>query len=99
MAGCVRPCRNPGSTGTRVMKAICLAGAMTIVLLLATTIAFRFVPRPHRVRQITVLYLACAVAMVGLWSITPEDLGFLHHSLLAEPRWFDLSLALFLFTA
>src|SRR5262245_16914183 len=79
------------------MKAICLASAMTIVLLLAVTVAFRFDPRPHRARQVTILYLACTVALVALWLATPDDLGFLHRSLLAAPRWFDLALALFFF--
>jgi hypothetical protein len=79
------------------MKSIFLASAMTIVLLLAVTVAFRVDPRRHRARQVTILYLACTVALVGLWLGTPDDLGFLHRSLLAEPRWFDLALALFFF--
>jgi len=80
------------------MKAICLASAMTIILLLAVTVAFRLNPRKHRARQVTLLYTACTVALVGLWLGTPDDLGFLHHSLLAEPHWFDLALALFFFS-
>lgn len=81
------------------MKAICLAGAMTVVLLLAVTAASWLAPAEHRVRQMAALYVACMVALVGLGLGTPADLGFLHPSLLAEPRWFDLILALFFFSA
>jgi hypothetical protein len=81
------------------MKAICLASVMTIVLLLLVTLAFRLDPRRHRVQQVTILYLACAGVLIGLWLATPDDLGILHPSLLAEPRWLDLALALFFFSA
>ena len=81
------------------MKAICLATAMTIVLLLSVTVAFRFAPRKHRVRQSSILYLACTVALVGAWLATPADLGFLPPWLLADPPGFDLLLALFFFAA
>jgi hypothetical protein len=81
------------------MKAICLASAMTVVLILCTTMAFRLAPREQRVRQMTLLYAIAAAALVGLWFVTPEDLGFLHPSLLLEPRWLDLPLMLFFFSA
>ena len=81
------------------MKAICLASAMTIVLLLSVTIAFRFDPRKHRVRQGTTLYLACLVVLIAVWATTPDDLGFLPPWVLATPSWFDLMLSLFFFTA
>jgi hypothetical protein len=81
------------------MKAVCLASAMTVVLLLVVTVAFRVDPRQHRARQVTMLNLACMIALVGLWLSTPDDLGFLHRSLLVEPRGFDLALALFFFFA
>src|SRR5215470_10690926 len=81
------------------MKAICLATAMTIVLLLSVTIAFRFAPRKRRVRQSAILYLACTVALAGAWLATPADLGFLPPWLLADPPGFDLLLALFFFAA
>jgi hypothetical protein len=79
------------------MKGICLASAMTVVLLLLVTLTFRFDPRQHRARQVTVLYVACTVALVGLWLGTPDDFGFLHRSLLIRPGGFDLALALFFF--
>jgi hypothetical protein len=81
------------------MKAICLASAMTVVLLLLVTLAFRLDPCKHRVRRITALHLACSAALIGLWFATPDDLAFLHRSLLAEPPWFDLLLTLFFFSA
>src|SRR5215216_868387 len=81
------------------MKAFCLASVMTIVLLLLVTLAFRLDPRRHRVRQVTILYLVCIGVLTGLWLTTPDDLGILHPSLLAEPRWLDLALALFFFSA
>src|SRR5262245_55587713 len=81
------------------MKAVCLASAMTIVLLLATTVAFRVAPAKHRVRQLGILYLVCTAALVAVWLLTPEDLGFLPPWLLAGPPWFDLLLALFFFAA
>jgi len=81
------------------MKAVCLASAMTIILLLAVTLAFRFDPREQRVRQSTLLYLASLIVLVAVWWTTPDDLGFLPSWLLAEPPWFDLLLALFFFTA
>src|SRR5262245_30258906 len=81
------------------MKAICLASAMTVVLLLALTVAFRFDPREQRVRQSAVLWLACLVALIGAWAATPDDLGFLPPWLLVTPSWFDLALAVFFFTA
>jgi hypothetical protein len=80
------------------MKAICLASAMTIVLLVSVTLVFRL-ERQHHARNMTVLYLVCSIALIGLWLGSPDDLGFLHPSLLAEPPWFDLDLALFFFTA
>ena|SRR5262245_39456779 len=81
------------------MKAVCLASAMTVVLLLLVTLAFRLRPGKHRVRQMLILYLACTVALLGVWLATPDDLGVLPPSLLPTPRWFDLLLGLFFFTA
>src|SRR5215510_11808378 len=81
------------------MKAVCLASAMTIVLLLATTVVFRAAPGGHRVRQLGILYLVCTAALVAVWLMTPEHLGFLPPWLLAGPPWFDLLLALFFFAA
>ena len=81
------------------MKAVCLASAMTIVLLVAVTVAFRLAPREQRVRQIGLLYLASTAALIAVWLSTPDDLGFLQPWLLAGPPWFDLLLAMFFFAA
>src|SRR5437660_1143212 len=58
------------------MKALCLATAMTIVLLVSVTIAFRFDPGKHRVRRSTILYLACLVALIVVWATTPAIAAF-----------------------
>ena len=81
------------------MKAICLASAMTLLLLVAVTLVFRLRPGGPRARQMVLIYLACLLALAVLWLATPDDLGFLPGSLTAEPRWLDLALALFFFSA
>jgi len=81
------------------MKAICLATMMTTVLLLLVTLTFRLAPAKRRARQMLLLYITCTAALVGVSLSTPDDLGFLHRSLLTEPHWLDLALVLFFFTA
>ena len=81
------------------MKAICLSSATTVILLLLATLGFRFFPSRRRVRQMTMIYLACLLALIGVWSATPDDFGFLSRSLTTEPSWLDLPLALFFFSA
>ncbi len=81
------------------MKAICLASAMTVVLLVLVTFCFRLYPSAHRARQMLFVYLFCLAALVALWFATPDDLGFLGRSLLAEPAWLDFAAALFFFSA
>jgi hypothetical protein len=81
------------------MKAIIVAAAMTLVLLVLVTLAFRFHPTDKRAKQVTLLYIACVLAAVLAWFVTPVDLGFLAPSLLIEPRWLDLLLMLFFFSS
>jgi len=81
------------------MKAICLASAMTIVLLVLVTFCFRLYPSAHRARQMLFVYLFCLAALVALWFATPDDLGFLGRSLLAEPAWLDFASTIFFFSA
>jgi hypothetical protein len=81
------------------MKAICLASAMTVVLLVLVTFCFRLYPSVHRARQMLFVYLFCLAALVALWFAAPDDLGFLDRSLLAEPAWLDFAAALFFFSA
>jgi hypothetical protein len=81
------------------VKAICLASVMTLVLMSAVTLVFRLAPHTHRAGQMTALYVACALVLVLIWLVTPDDLGILHRALLAEPRWLDAALALFFFSA
>jgi hypothetical protein len=80
------------------MKAICLASAMTVVLLVVVTLCFRISPTAHRARQMLVVYLFCLAALVALWFATPDDLGLLGRSLLTEPAWLDFAATLFFFS-
>jgi hypothetical protein len=77
------------------MKAVIVAAAMTLVLLLVVTLAFRLRPTQERAKQMTLLYFGCAVVAALAWLVTPVNLGFLGPSLLIEPRWLDLALMLF----
>jgi hypothetical protein len=45
------------------------------------------------------VYLLCLALLVALWFATPDDLGLLDRSLLAEPAWLDFAAALFFFSA
>jgi hypothetical protein len=81
------------------MKAVIFATAMTIVLLVLVTLAFRLHPTAERARQMTLIYFGCLIVSVLMWFTTSVDLGFLARSLLIEPGWLDLFLMLFFFTA
>jgi hypothetical protein len=81
------------------MKAICLAGAMTLVLSALVTLAFRLRQSEHRARRMTIIYVLCLAILALVWRETPDDLGFLSPLLLAEPRWLDFASALFFFSA
>jgi hypothetical protein len=81
------------------MKAVILATAMTIILLVLVTLAFRLHPTPRRARRMTLIYVVCLIGEAALWSATSSDLGFLGPALLIEPPWLDLSLMLFFFSA
>lgn len=81
------------------MKAICLAGAMTAVLLVVVTFGFRLRQSAHRARQMTIIYFFCVAILAVVWRETPDDLGFLARSLFAEPRWLDFLATLFFFSA
>jgi hypothetical protein len=81
------------------MKAICLAAAMAVVLLLAVTFVFRQWPAVQRARQMLLVYVASLVVLVAVWSVTPGDLGILPDLLLTEPSWLDLAAMVFFFSA
>src|SRR5262245_51669465 len=81
------------------MKALCLATAMTIVLLLSVTVSFRLAPRNHRERLSSILYLACTVALVGSSLASPPVLAFIRPCRLSDPPLFALLLVLFFFAA
>jgi hypothetical protein len=83
----------------RAMKAVCLASAMTIVLLVLVTFCFRLYPSAHRARQMLLVYLFCLAVLVVLWFATPDDLGLLGRSLLTQPAWLDFAATLFFFSA
>jgi hypothetical protein len=81
------------------MKAVILATAMTMVLLVVVTLVLRFHPTPRRARQMMLSYFACLIGTALVWFVTSADLGFLAPPLLIEPPWLDLSLMLFFFSA
>ena len=81
------------------MKAVILATAMTIVLLVLVTLALRLHPTPRRARKMMLSYVVCLIGAASVWFATPADLGFLAPSLLIHPPWLDLSLTLFFFSA
>jgi hypothetical protein len=81
------------------MKAVILATATTVVLLVLVTWVLRHHPTPHRARQMTLTYLVCLALALLMWFSTSADLGFLGQSLLTEPRWLDLCLMLFFFSS
>jgi hypothetical protein len=83
----------------RAMKAVCLASAMTIVLLVLVTFCFRLYPSAHRARQMLLVYLFCLAVLVVLWFATPDDLGLLGRSLLTQPAWLDFAATLCFFSA
>jgi hypothetical protein len=77
------------------MKAVIVGAAVTLVLLVLVTLAFRFRPTEARAKQMTLLFFGCVAAAVLAWGVTPVDLGFLAPSLLIDPPWLDLLLMLF----
>jgi hypothetical protein len=81
------------------MKSVCLASAMTAVLLVLVTFWFRLYPSAHRARQMLFVYLFCLALLVVIWFATPDDLGFVGRSLLAKPAWLDFAATLFFFSA
>jgi hypothetical protein len=80
------------------MKAILLAAACGLILVLAATVLLRSRPIVHRARALVLIFLACLVLLVLAHVATPDDLGLLPASLLA-PRSADLVFAMFLLTA
>lgn len=80
------------------MKAILLAAACGLLLILAATVLLRSRPIVRRARALVLIFLACLVLLVLAHVATPDDLGFLPASLLA-PRRADLVFAMFLLTA
>jgi hypothetical protein len=81
------------------MKAILLSSAMTAVLFFVATVALRYFRSAQRVRQLTLCYLACLLALAFVWEHTPDELGFLSADLVAEPRWVDFAAMVFYFSA
>jgi hypothetical protein len=81
------------------MKAICLSGAATLILLGLVTLVFRLNPRQDRGRRLLFCYLVFVAVLICVWWSTPGNLGFLPRALLAEPQGFDLGLTLFFFSA
>src|SRR5262245_49763441 len=83
----------------QVMKAIVLASAMTVVMMLVQVVELRFRRPAHRVRQITLVFVCAWIMLPVLWWATPEDLGLLPPWLLTEPPWIDFVAMQFYFAA
>jgi hypothetical protein len=81
------------------MKAIIVATLVVLAMVAAVTIAFRTLHRPPGAAVLAKVFLAFVPALVVVWEFTPDDLGFLPRSMLAEPPWFDLTACLFFYTA
>jgi hypothetical protein len=81
------------------MKGVILAAVMRMVLFGATTVSFRLLARDGGLRRMMWLYLLCGGGLILLWLVTAANLGFLPAWLLTEPRWLDLGVAGFLFSA
>jgi hypothetical protein len=99
MGGCARCYLAPGQMrlAGKHMKAIVIAVAMTMLLLVLITFAGRI--RPTSAKQMTLIFFSCLIVSLLVWLKTPVDLGFLAQSLLVYPAWLDLSLMLFFFSA
>jgi hypothetical protein len=80
------------------MKAILLAAASGLVLILIATALFRSLYIARRARALLLVFLACLALLITLHLLTPDDLGLLPTALLA-PRWVDLLFSNFLLTA
>jgi hypothetical protein len=81
------------------MKSIFLAAGFTLALALIVTLTFRASPEARRAGTMLNVFLGLLPVLVVVWTITPDDLGFLPPALLAEPRWFDLAACLFFYAA
>src|SRR6059058_2662331 len=80
------------------MKAIIIATLMSLAVAGMVTITLRRVTQGRRAGVMVRVFLWFAPVLVVVWSITPDDLGFLPQTLKAEPPWFDLASCLFFYT-
>ncbi len=81
------------------MKAIIVAALVTAVVAGAVTIAFRWATTRRQAAVMVRISLGFVPVLVLVWGATPDDLGFLPPTVLAEPQWFDLTACLFFYTA
>jgi hypothetical protein len=81
------------------MKAIALASAMTVVMMLVQTGQLRFRRPMHRAREMMVTFVSAWIALPVLWWATPDNLGVLPPWLQTEPRLLDLLAMQFYFAA
>jgi hypothetical protein len=80
------------------VKAIVLAAACGLLLVVLATLLFRARTVARRARALTLIFLLCLAVLVLLHGLTPDDLGLLPASAVA-PRIADLVFAIFLLTA
>src|SRR5712692_10766425 len=81
------------------MKAIIVAALVVLAVAVTVTMTFQRITRPGRATVMAKVFLWFVPVLVLAWGFTPDDLGFLPRTMLAEPRWFDLAACLFFYTA
>src|SRR5262245_40628518 len=81
------------------MKAVLVATAMTCVLIVGVSVAFRLHPTSRRVRPLMLVYVGTLPLSMALWLFTPSDLGMLPTFLMTTPNWLDFLLMMFFFSA
>jgi hypothetical protein len=81
------------------MKAITLAAMGIVAVAVAVTIRFRRGRDAPGAGAMVKIFVWFIPPLIVAWSLTPDDLGFLPRTALAEPRWLDLAGCLFFYAA
>lgn len=81
------------------MKAIVIAAVAIVAVALTVTVRFRQSDRSAGAGPMMKIFLGFLPLVIVAWSVTPDDLGVLPRTLLAEPPWLDLAGCLFFYAA
>jgi hypothetical protein len=81
------------------MKAIIIAAVVIMAVAITITVRFRCITEAGRAETMVKIFLWYVPVLVLAWRLTPDDLGFLPRTMLAEPPWFDLTACFFFYTA